>query len=87
MKINKAMIESYVRNLLGQVIAAATIVSATSGLSFFSFGKSQWLLVANTLWGSAVPVILRFVNKKDPAFGIVAEQATAEVSSRLKKAK
>jgi hypothetical protein len=87
MKINQALIESYVRNLLGQVIAAATIVSSTSHVSVVNFNSHQWGLVANALWGSVVPVILRFVNKKDPAFGLVAEQATDAVSAKLGNAK
>lgn len=91
MKINQAMINSYLRNLLGQIIGAITIVSNTSHLGLFSFGKAEWLLVANTLWSSLVPVILRYVNKKDPAYGFIAEEATKEVTSKLdgevKKAK
>ena len=75
MKINSAMIESYVRNLIGQVIGAVTIVTATSNVSVSDFGSDQWSLVANALWASLVPVILRYVNKKDPAFGIVAQAA------------
>ena len=85
MKINQALIESYVRNLLGQVIAAATIVSSTSHVSLTSFGSHEWGLVANSLWASLVPVILRFVNKKDPAFGLVAEQATTAVTKTIAK--
>jgi hypothetical protein len=84
MKINQAMIESYARNLLGQVIAATAIVSNTSNLSLFNFGKHEWSLVANVLWGALVPVILRYVNKKDPAFGFVAQAATDEVTGKLK---
>jgi hypothetical protein len=83
MKINQAILTSYARNLLGQVIAAATIVSSTSHVSIVNFKGAQWALVANALWGSLVPVILRFVNKKDPAFGIVAEQATSAVTAKL----
>jgi hypothetical protein len=83
MKINKTLIESYARNLLGQVVAAAVIVSSTSSLSIFDFGGDQWKLVANALWASFVPVAIRYANKKDPAFGLVAEQATAAVSSKL----
>lgn len=86
MNINQAMISSYARNLLGQVIAAATIVSSTSHVSIVNFGSSQWLLVANALWASLVPVVLRFVDKKDPAFGLVAEAATSAVTSKLKAA-
>ena len=83
MKINSAMIESYVRNLIGQVIGAVTIVTASSNVSVSNFGSDQWILVANALWASLVPVILRYVNKKDPAFGLVAEQATKAVSKKL----
>jgi hypothetical protein len=82
--INKAAIESYVRNLLGQIIAAVMIVMQTSGLaSPLEFGSGEWLLVANALWGSVIPVALRWVNKKDPAFGRVAEAAAKEASKKL----
>ena len=82
--MNKAMIESYVRNLIGQVFGAIVIVSQTSGVaSPVDFGSSEWLLVTNALWASLVPVALRFINKKDPAFGLVAEKAAAEVSKKI----
>ena len=84
--MNKAMIESYVRNLAGQVIGAVIIVTQTSGISTpLDFGQSEWLLVANALWASLVPVALRYVNKKDPAFGKVAEAAAADVSKKIVK--
>lgn len=86
MKINQAMIESYVRNLLGQIVAATAIISGTTHVSLFNFGTNEWGLVANTLWASLVPVILRYVNKKDPAFGWVAEQATAAITEKVTKA-
>ena len=87
MKINQALIESYVRNLLGQVIAAATIVSGTSGISNpLNFHAHHWGLVANSLWGSLVPVVLRFVNKKDPAFGIVAQDVADVATAKINKA-
>lgn len=82
--MNKAMIESYARNLAGQVIGAVVIVSQTSGIaSPLEFGSSEWLLVANALWASIVPTALRWLNKKDPAFGRVAESVAAEVSQKL----
>jgi hypothetical protein len=74
MKINQALIESYARNLLGQVFAAVTIVSQTSHVSVSNFGSHQWSLVANALWGSLVPVALRFINKNDSAFGLGANK-------------
>ena len=82
--MNKAMIESYVRNLAGQVIGAVMIVMQTSGVaSPIDFSTGEWLLVANALWASVIPTALRWVNKKDPAFGRVAEVAAAEVSKKL----
>jgi hypothetical protein len=47
------------------------------------FGQSEWLLVANALWGSLIPTALRWANKKDPAFGRLAEVAAKEVSKKL----
>jgi hypothetical protein len=86
MKINQALIQSYVRNLVGQVIGAATIVSATTHVAIQNFGGHEILLVANSLWASLVPVALRYVNKKDPAFGFIAEAAAKTVTSNLAKA-
>jgi hypothetical protein len=82
--MNKTMIESYVRNLVGQVFGAMVIVSQTSGQDMpFGFGQSEWLLVANSLWASLVPVALRYINKKDPAFGLIAGKVAEEVSKKL----
>jgi hypothetical protein len=86
MKLNSAMIESYVRNLAGQVIAAVTIVSQAANVSVVDFDGSQWKLVANALWASLVPVALRYVNKKDPAFGLVAKEAAAVLTAKVDKA-
>jgi type IV secretory pathway TrbD component len=84
--MNKAMIESYVRNLLGQIFGAVVIVAQTSGIaSPLEFGASEWLLVANSLWASMVPVALRWANKQDPAFGRIAEVASKEVTKKLAK--
>jgi type IV secretory pathway TrbD component len=82
--MNKAVLESYARNLLGQVIGAVMIVMQTSGAATpLAFGASEWLLVANALWASLVPVALRWVNKKDPAFGRVADAAAAEITKKI----
>jgi len=87
MKFNQAIITSYARNLLGQVIAAATIVSSTSGISNpLNFHAHQWGLVANSLWASLVPVILRFVNKNDPAFGVIAKDVTDQATAKINAA-
>ena len=85
--INKAAIESYLRNLAGQVFGAIMIVSQTSGLATpLDFGTSEWLLVANAIWASAIPTVIRFLNQKDPAFGLIAEVAAKEVSKKLSTA-
>jgi len=81
------MLESYVRNLLGQVVAGVVVVSSATGIgSPLDFGQSEWLLVANSLWASAIPTILRWVNKKDPAFGPFAETATATITKKISTA-
>jgi hypothetical protein len=85
--MNKAMLESYARNLLGQVVAGVVVVSSATGIgSPLDFGQSEWLLVANSLWASAIPTVLRWVNKKDPAFGPFAETATATITKKISTA-
>jgi hypothetical protein len=82
--MNKAALESYARNLLGQVIAAVMVVMQAKGLATpLDFGSGEWLLVANALWGSLIPVALRWANKKDPAFGRVATLVAAEAGKKL----
>lgn len=86
--MNKAMIESYARNLAGQVLGAIVIVSQTSGIaSPLEFGSAEWLLVANALWASIVPTAIRWFNKKDPAFGRIAGAVADEVGKKLDKSK
>jgi hypothetical protein len=59
----------------------------SAGLSSpLDFGTAEWLTVANGVWAAAVPTLLRYVNKKDPAFGLVAEVAAKEVSKKLSEA-
>jgi len=57
---HKAIIESYARSLVGAGIAAYTA----------SGGDPKATL--NALWASLVPVAIRFLNKKDGAFGLGA---------------
>lgn len=83
----KNMIESYGRNLLGQLITAIAIVG--QGASPVSFSASQWADVSNVLWGALIPVALRYINKKDPAFGKIAapllEEAKKASATAIKK--
>jgi hypothetical protein len=80
----KAMLDSYLRNLLGVVLALVTTTMASAGVaSPLDFAASEWLTVANGLWAAAVPTLIRYVSKKDPSFGLVAEVAAKEVSKKL----
>lgn len=82
--MNKAMIDSYLRNLLGVVLALVTTTMASSGVaSPLDFGLGEWLGVANGLWAAAVPTLLRYANKQDPAFGLVATAVVAEVTKKI----
>jgi hypothetical protein len=81
---NKAILDSYLRNLLGVVLALVTTTMASAGVSSpLDFGAGEWLTVANGLWAAAVPTLLRYVNKKDPAFGLVAAAVATGVSAKL----
>jgi hypothetical protein len=83
----KTMLDSYLRNLLGVVLALVTTTMAGAGVSSpLDFGVAEWLTVANGLWAAAVPTLIRYLNKKDPAFGLVAEVAAKEVSKKLSEA-
>jgi hypothetical protein len=81
------MFESYVRALAGQVIFAITVVG--HGANPSTFTASQWAEVSNVLWAALIPVALRYINKKDPAFGLIAkpilEQAKVATAKTIKK--
>lgn len=82
--INKAMLDSYLRNLLGVALALVTTTMANAGVATpLDFGVGEWLTVANGIWAAAVPTLVRWLNKKDPAFGRVAEGVALEVSKKL----
>ena len=86
-KQTKAMLESYLRNLLGVALALITTTMANAGVSSpLDFGASEWLTVANGIWAAAIPTLLRYINKKDPAFGVIAEVAAKQVSAKITKA-
>jgi type IV secretory pathway TrbD component len=83
----KAALDSYLRNLLGVVLALVTTTMASAGIaSPLDFGVAEWLTVANGLWAAAVPTLIRWVNKKDPAFGLVAETLAKSVTTKLETA-
>ena len=78
---HKAAIESYGRHLLGAVVTAIAIVG--NGKSPVSFTIDQWLEVGNAIWAATIPVGLRWLNKKDPAFGRIAESVAADAKIKL----
>jgi len=82
--MNKAILESYLRHLGGAVFSAIVGVSTVSGLSPVAFGSGEWFGVANALWVAVLPVLIRYFNKKDPAFGKVAEAVAEEITKKLK---
>ena len=82
--MNKAMLDSYLRNLLGVVLALVTTAMASTGaVSPLDLGAGEWLGVLNGVWAAAVPTVIRYLNTKDPAFGKVAEAVAAEVSKKI----
>ena len=86
-KETKAMLDSYLRNLLGVVLALVTTTMASAGVaSPLDFAVGDWLTVANGIWAAAVPTLIRYLSKKDPAFGLIAEVAAKEVSKKLSEA-
>jgi hypothetical protein len=53
----KAMLASYARSVLGAGVAV-----------YISTGDIK--MAANALWAAGLPVIIRFLNPKDNAFGV-----------------
>jgi hypothetical protein len=62
----KAMLSSWLRSF----IAAA--------LALYTAGETDPKVLLNAGLAAVVPVVLRYVNKKDPAFGLVAKIALDE---------
>lgn len=85
MTINKLVLESYLRHLGGAVFSAIASVSAITGQTPIQFGSNDWFAVTNALWVAILPVLIRYFNKKDPAFGVVAEVVGKEVEKKLKQ--
>jgi hypothetical protein len=56
-----AILASYLRSLLATTITA---IFAVGKLPLF-FTSEDWLIVANTVWISFIPVLLRLLNPKD----------------------
>ena len=80
---NLEMFRSYGRHLLGAIITAVVVVG--NGKSPISFTADQWVEILNAVWVAGIPVAIRYFNKKDPAFGKIAESIAADTKVALEK--
>jgi hypothetical protein len=73
-ELNKAMINSYARNVIGALLGAViTVVTLKDYASPLDLKGEDWQAVAHVLWAGAVPTLMRFFNTKDSAFGRTAK--------------
>ncbi len=76
---NKAMLASWARSFVAAVIA------------LYTAGQTDPAVLLNAGIAAVVPVVVRYFNKKDPAFGLIAkkvlETASAEVAKKTTKKK
>lgn len=85
--MNKAMIESVLRHVLGAGLAAITAVMASAGVvTPLELGLSEWLVVLGSMWAALVPPVVRYLNTKDPAFGRIAGDIAEEVTIKIEEA-
>ena len=89
--MNKALLNSYARNLTGAFIGAVvTVIAAKEYGSPLDLKASDWQAVAHVLWAGALPTLLRYFNVNDSAFGLVQEKVAVDskkVASKPKKTK
>ncbi len=75
----KAMLASWARSFIAAVLA------------LYTAGQTDPAVLLNAGIAAVVPVIIRYFNKKDPAFGLIAkkvlETASAEVAKKTTKKK
>ena len=84
-KKTQELLASYGRHLVATIITAIVAIANVTHVTPLNFTKGDWLLVANTLWVSALPVVRRYLNKQDPAFGLVADFANTEIQKVVLK--
>ena len=63
--MNRAMLKSYGRALLATALTAMLALHKTP----LEFTSADWLLVANSVWVSFIPVLIRALDPNDTAFG------------------
>ena len=69
----KAMLASWARSFVAAALALHTA------------GETDPVVLLNAGFAAVVPVVIRYFNKKDPAFGRVAEGVLAKASEELGK--
>lgn len=62
----KALLASYARHLGATILVAVFAV----GKLPTDFSAADWSAVANAVWVSVIPVVIRWLNPKDDSFGI-----------------
>lgn len=65
------VLKSYGRALLATTITAILTVGA--GRFPSEFDASDWTAVLNAVWAAVIPVLIRWADKNDSAFGRGAE--------------
>lgn len=73
MKFNKALLFSYGRHLGGIVFGAIVAVAELTSRDVFTFTQADWLVVANSVWVAALPLLGRFFSKNFTDFGVGAK--------------
>ena len=67
------LLSSYGRSLLA------------AGLALYAAGVTEPTQLANALWAALLPVVIRYVNPNDPAFGIVPSAEDVAAAARTAK--
>lgn len=58
---------------------------AAAALALYSAGETDPAMLLNAGIAAVVPVMIRFFNKKDPAFGMVAKIALTKAAAEVEK--
>lgn len=70
----KAILSSWARSFVAAAVA------------LYSAGETDPIVLVNAGFAAVVPVAIRFFNKKDPAFGMVAQGVLTKAAEELDKA-
>jgi hypothetical protein len=86
--MNKVLLNSYARNLVGSLFGAVvTVIAAKEYGSPLDLKASDWQAVAHVLWAGALPTLLRYFNVNDSAFGLTNKEAEVELKKAAPKPK